>query len=119
MNPLRSFFHKSGAMERPPIARFAMSSAALGDGASVGQCRLRCPLRAMHPMHFRHSLAVLTAVASIAACTSVNPYYDPSIPHRAADGFRNNHPVMREGDFWKWQLDRWRDGLPKPPANGY
>ena len=56
---------------------------------------------------------------ALTACSSVNPYYDPAIPHRGVDGFRNNHPVAREGSFWKWQLERRRQGVPKPPANGY
>jgi hypothetical protein len=27
--------------------------------------------------------------------------------------------VSRENGFWKWKWESWRDGLPKPPANGY
>ena len=49
----------------------------------------------------------------------MNPYYDPSIPHRRRDGFQNAH-----GDFtprslaevlrWKWNAAR--EGLPPKPA---
>ena len=61
----------------------------------------------------------LALMSTLAACSNVNPYFDPAIPHRGADGFRNNYPAAREGSYWKWQWDRWRDGLPPPPANGY
>ena len=63
--------------------------------------------------------AIVVISLLIAACTSVNPYYDPALPHRGAEGFRNTHSVAREGSFWKWQMERWREDLPKPPANGY
>jgi L-ascorbate metabolism protein UlaG (beta-lactamase superfamily) len=56
---------------------------------------------------------------ALAACSTVNPYFDPAIPHRGRDGFHNNYPVEREGGYWTWQWQRWRDGLPHPPANGY
>ena len=39
--------------------------------------------------------------------------------HRTEQGFRNNYPTgWARGSFWKWQWDRWRNGLPKPlPAD--
>jgi len=55
----------------------------------------------------------------VAACTSVNPYHDAAVPHRGPEGFRNNYPTPREGGYWRWQWERWRDGHPRPPANGY
>ncbi|MEO7760926.1 MAG: MBL fold metallo-hydrolase [Casimicrobiaceae bacterium] len=58
-------------------------------------------------------------LATIAGCSTVNPYFDPAIPHRARDGFHNNYPAGREGSYWTWQWDRWRDKLPRPPANDY
>jgi L-ascorbate metabolism protein UlaG (beta-lactamase superfamily) len=66
----------------------------------------------------RAALATGIAVATF-ACSTVNPYYDPAVPHRGRDGFRNNYPIGREGSYWVWQWQRWRDGLPKPPGNGY
>ncbi len=54
------------------------------------------------------------------SCSTTNPYYDPAIPHRAQEGFRNNYltePIG--GSFLKWQYERTRDGVPKPPANNY
>lgn len=54
------------------------------------------------------------------SCSVGNPYYDPAIPHRAENGFRNNYLVGDiGGSFLKWQFERTRDGLPRPPANDY
>lgn len=73
-------------------------------------------------MTFMHArlLAGLVLAAACAGCTNVNPYYDPSKPHHAREGFRNNYlEGSIGGSFLRWQWERWRDGLPKPPANGY
>jgi L-ascorbate metabolism protein UlaG (beta-lactamase superfamily) len=60
------------------------------------------------------------AIASlVASCSTVNPYFDPALPHRGRDGFHNNYPVAREDGYWTWQWQRWRDGFPHSPANGY
>lgn len=60
--------------------------------------------------------AVLACVC--AACTHVNPYYDPAQRHHTRAGFRNNYvDHFFTGSFWRWQWQRWREGLPKPPAN--
>lgn len=51
-------------------------------------------------------------------CNSVNPYYDPAKPHHTAQGFRNNYGASvtkGTGEFLRWQYERTRDGLPKPP----
>lgn len=65
--------------------------------------------------------AMLAAAALLCiACTSTNSYYDPAKPHHTPQGFRNNYQQGEiGGSFIKWQWERWRDGLPKPPANGY
>ncbi len=67
----------------------------------------------------RLTASLLLAVAC-AGCSHVNPHYDPTKPHHTRDGFRNNYltgPIG--GSFLRWQWERWRDGLPRPPANGY
>jgi N-acyl-phosphatidylethanolamine-hydrolysing phospholipase D len=49
----------------------------------------------------------------------VYSYYDPGKPHHGAEGFRNNYPhAARDAGFWKWQWQRWRAGLPRPPPPG-
>ncbi|RYX91325.1 MAG: MBL fold metallo-hydrolase [Comamonadaceae bacterium] len=52
-------------------------------------------------------------------CTSVNPYYDPARPHHTREGFKNNYIAAVNkgfGELMRWQWERRRDGLPKPPA---
>ena len=68
----------------------------------------------------RFVVSCLAVAASLlGSCSSVNPYFDPALPHRGPEGFRNNYPVARQGGYWTWQWQRWREGLPRPPANGY
>ncbi len=63
-------------------------------------------------------LACVLLAAACASCTHVNPYYDPAQPHHTRSGFRNNYVNdFFTGSFWTWQWQRWRDGLPKPPAS--
>lgn len=52
--------------------------------------------------------------------TKKNPWYDAAKPHHTPLGFRNIEPGIRTpGAFKKWQDDRKRQGLPKPPRDGY
>src|SRR5512141_3517134 len=86
-----------------------------------GKPRGHPPLHRAAPRHGRAARATMAfaLVAAAFGCSTVNPYYDPAVPHRGRDGFHNNYPVGREGSYWVWQWERWRDGLPKPPSNGY
>jgi L-ascorbate metabolism protein UlaG (beta-lactamase superfamily) len=43
----------------------------------------------------------------------------PTKPHHTPEGFRNNYPTPPRGSFWRWQQERWRNGLPRIPAGGY
>ncbi len=60
---------------------------------------------------------------ALGACAAPgNPNYDRGKPHHTPDGFRNNYIEglgNSGGSFWKWQWERWRAGLPRPPENGY
>jgi L-ascorbate metabolism protein UlaG (beta-lactamase superfamily) len=41
-------------------------------------------------------------------------------PHHTAKGFRNNYPTgWSRGSLLKWQLERWRNGLPQIPDGGW
>lgn len=39
--------------------------------------------------------------------------------HHTPRGFRNNYPTVARGSFWRWQRERWREGLPRIPEGGY
>jgi N-acyl-phosphatidylethanolamine-hydrolysing phospholipase D len=39
--------------------------------------------------------------------------------HHTAEGFRNNYSSGPRGSFWKWQRERWKNGLPRVPDGGY
>lgn len=59
------------------------------------------------------------------ACTSVNPYFDPSKVHHTPQGFRNSDGSAGGkglGALVRWYVERTLDGVPKPPSthvNGY
>lgn len=57
----------------------------------------------------------MLALAVGACATPGNPNYERRKSHRRPDGFRNNYIDglgNGGGSFWKWQWERWRDGLP-------
>ncbi len=62
--------------------------------------------------------ALLFLAAAQIACAG-NPRADHAKPHHTGNGFRNVHPTGPRGSFWKWQWERWRNGLPKTPPGGY
>lgn len=69
---------------------------------------------------FAPLLASMLLAAVCASCAHQNPYYDSSKPHHTHSGFRNNYvSEFFTGSFWRWQWERWRDDVPKPPADGY
>jgi N-acyl-phosphatidylethanolamine-hydrolysing phospholipase D len=39
--------------------------------------------------------------------------------HHTAEGFCNNYSSAPHGSFWKWQRERWANGVPKIPEGGY
>ena len=47
-----------------------------------------------------------------------NPHYDPGKPHHTPGGFRNNYQDIKPSsrDVLRWQWQRKRGGLPKPPT---
>jgi hypothetical protein len=70
-----------------------------------------------------HSLwwPIALACALLAACVSMapraNPDYDANKPHHRPDGFANRYSERSDKPgLLRWQWERLRDGLPKPPA---
>ncbi len=59
------------------------------------------------------------ACVLLASCAGLqqNSHYDPAKPHHTPSGFRNLDPGARMGQgFARWQWERWKSRLPKPPA---
>ena len=63
---------------------------------------------------------LLAVVSLIAACSSVNPYYDASKKHHRPDGFNNNYIDNWRKDqpnFLKWQWDKLTNPMPAQDAS--
>lgn len=70
-------------------------------------------------MSMRARWAGLAAAVWLAACGTNHPYYDASKPHHRPGGFVNvDGPTGGKpfSEFARWQYERTRDGLPRPPA---
>jgi L-ascorbate metabolism protein UlaG (beta-lactamase superfamily) len=67
-------------------------------------------------------LVLAGAAAAIMAAFAVpadNLHYNPDKPHHTPTGFRNNYSNPEPGNFWKWQLERWENGVPAIPDGGW
>jgi L-ascorbate metabolism protein UlaG (beta-lactamase superfamily) len=64
------------------------------------------------------ALAIAVALL-LGSCGSPSPYFEAAsadqLPHHTHDGFRNNYTQTIRQNLLKWQWERLRDGLPKPP----
>jgi len=63
-------------------------------------------------MAFTRAAAALLLVAVAGIASSQGAPHGP-------DGYRNNYPHAGRESFWAWQFERMRDGLPKPPPEGW
>jgi N-acyl-phosphatidylethanolamine-hydrolysing phospholipase D len=64
----------------------------------------------------RSCAALLLTLTSLLGCAQVAPAPMGQTP---ASGFVNNYPHPPKASFWAWQWERFRDGLPKPPPQGW
>lgn len=58
------------------------------------------------------------ALIGLTACTTVNEDYNPAKKHHRPEGFQNNYTEATDKsrlDLLRWQIERARAGLPKPP----
>lgn len=63
------------------------------------------------------TLACALLAAWVSLAPRSNPDYDASKPHHRPDGFVNRYIERSDKPgLWRWQWERLRDGLPKPPA---
>ncbi len=63
-------------------------------------------------------LIALSGLLSISACSTVNEDYNPAKKHHNPAGFQNNYIEDIDKsrlDLIRWQIERARAGLPKPP----
>jgi N-acyl-phosphatidylethanolamine-hydrolysing phospholipase D len=61
---------------------------------------------------------VLLITLLFSGCATVNEDYNPAKKHHRVGGFQNNDANATDkpfSDFLRWQLERVRAGLPKPP----
>lgn len=65
------------------------------------------------------AMASFVGLAALGSCTSANPYYEASRPHHRSGGFVNNYGPgggKRLSEVLAWYLDRFAEGLPRPPS---
>lgn len=61
----------------------------------------------------------VAAGLALSACSTVNPYHDPSRAHHRPDGFQNRHATFEPKGMLtvlQWQWDAARNGRPAPPS---
>lgn len=67
----------------------------------------------------RRCTAALLTLTTLLACVANAQLAPPANAQLGASGFANNDPHPPKASFWAWQWERLRDGLPKPPPQGW
>ena len=73
-----------------------------------------------HPMkHHLFKIFTLCCLSLVGACSTVNPYFDPSKPHHTATGFKNiySEGTGGLGNFLTWQWERFGKTIALPTAD--
>ncbi len=91
---------------------------------STRQSILR-PMRRFRPFSALLAFMVITGCSNgtVARSEETAMPAEPQPLHHArrnASGvFENNYNNLPRASLLKWRWERWKEGLPKPPANGY
>ena len=64
------------------------------------------------------AILLVAATVMLSACHG-NTNYSPAKAHHTKDGFTNRYAHPPRNSVWKWQWQRWRDGVPADPDDGY
>jgi N-acyl-phosphatidylethanolamine-hydrolysing phospholipase D len=65
-----------------------------------------------------HLLIAIGFTLSLGACATVNEDFNPTKKHHRPEGFQNNYTDATDksrAEFLRWQWERLKAGLPKPP----
>ncbi len=80
------------------------------------------PIEYRGSSYYLHSkltlLSCIFLLTFLFGCANVNAQYNPAKSHHTPEGFKNNYSdnVTKPGsDFLRWQYERAKAGLPKPP----
>ncbi len=76
------------------------------------------PVAGILPARSAIKLIAISALLTLVSCATVNDDYNPSKKHHRLEGFQNNYTTATDkpqSDFFRWQWERARAGLPKPP----
>ena len=63
-------------------------------------------------------LIAFTFLVTLSACSTVNEDFNPAKKHHLPEGFKNNYTDATDksrSELLRWQWERMRAGLPKPP----
>jgi L-ascorbate metabolism protein UlaG (beta-lactamase superfamily) len=83
----------------------------------MAKCLSQCQPNNASSMRSSVFIIVASALALTACCN--NPNYSPVKQHHTKLGFKNRYAHPEKGSIWKWQWERWRNGVPADPEDGY
>lgn len=79
----------------------------------------RAPRRRRRIHHTATAFAIVVLLACATEKPAMNPHYNAAKSHHTPTGFKNNYPHPGPQSYWRWQWERWRNGVPVVPAGGW
>ncbi len=77
-------------------------------------------MRAVQRSRVRQAAGWVAFAVVTTAAAQPTPPQGPAAPaHHTAGGFVNNYPHPPKSSFWAWQWERWCDGVPQAPPQGW